>query len=220
MKQENDIEDKLIPVNGTALENKIEAILKRAEEIDISFNELWNPDKCPTEYLPWLAWALSVDKWDNTWDERTKRNVIKESISVHRQKGTIGALKKALAATDVDIQIEEWFDYEEESERKPGTFRANVYSRSRGISESEYSNIKDIIEQTKNARSQYDLRIYLANKSTTPYIGVASQSGNTTTVYPFIVKNIEETTSCFIGCGYQSVNTITIYPKNSIAISD
>ncbi|MGI0119447.1 phage tail protein I [Zooshikella sp. RANM57] len=217
MKQVNDSEERLIPVNGTELENKIEVIIKRAEAIDISFKKLWNPDECPTEYLPWLAWALSVDKWDNTWDDRTKRNVIKESISVHRQKGTIGALKKALAATDVDIQIEEWFDYEEETGRIPGTFRANVFSRSRGISETEYSNIKDIIEQTKNARSQYDLRIYLANKSTTPYIGVAAQSGNTTTVYPFIVKNIEETTSCFVGCGYQSVNTITVYPKSYIA---
>lgn len=205
--------ESLLPVNSTELENNFEKLIKRATEANVDFHKLWNPDKCPNEFLPWLAWALSVDEWDNNWDERTKRNVIKESIKVHRQKGTIGALKKALAATDVDIQIEEWFNYENEEDQTPGTFRANVYSRSRGINEAEYKNIKQIIEQTKNARSQYDLRLYLANKSTTPYVGVAAQSGNTTTVYPFIIKNIESNLCYSIASGYQSVNTITIYPK-------
>ncbi|MCX4026616.1 phage tail protein I [Endozoicomonas sp. SM1973] len=205
--------ESLLPVNSSDLEKNIELLIKRAAEVNVDFSKLWNLEKCPTEYLPWLAWALSVDEWDNGWDEQTKRNVIRESIKVHRQKGTIGALKKALAATDVDIQIEEWFNYEDEAERVPGTFRANVYSRSRGINESEYNNIKQIIEKTKNARSQYDLRLYLANESTTPYVGVAAQSGNTTTVYPFIIKNIESNLCYSIASGYQSVNTITIYPK-------
>lgn len=59
---------------------------------------LWNPQQCPPAQLPWLAWALSVDEWDDAWQTHIKRQVIAESIAVHRQKGTKAAVLRALAA--------------------------------------------------------------------------------------------------------------------------
>ncbi|WP_218789976.1 phage tail protein I, partial [Klebsiella pneumoniae] len=26
--------------------------------------DLWNPWKCPVKFLPYLAWAFSVDRWE------------------------------------------------------------------------------------------------------------------------------------------------------------
>lgn len=59
---------------------------------------LWNPATCPAAHLPWLAWALSIDEWDDSWQTHIKRRVITESIAVHRQKGTLASVKRALSA--------------------------------------------------------------------------------------------------------------------------
>lgn len=64
--------------------------------IDSPARDLWNPDACPSAFLPWLAWALSVDEWDAGWSEDTKRAVIRASVGVHRRKGTPGAVMEAL----------------------------------------------------------------------------------------------------------------------------
>lgn len=57
---------------------------------------LWNPATCPAALLPWLAWALSVDEWDNGWTESTKRAVVAASFALHRKKGTVGSIRRAL----------------------------------------------------------------------------------------------------------------------------
>lgn len=59
---------------------------------------LWNPDTCPASLLPWLAWTLSVDEWEPTWTDAQKREVVKSSIEVHRRKGTVWAIRRALVA--------------------------------------------------------------------------------------------------------------------------
>ena len=69
---------------------------------------LWNPDKCPLAFLPWLAWALSVDTWDAAWPEAEKRAVIKASANNHRKKGTPWAIRTALEAAGFkDVIISE-----------------------------------------------------------------------------------------------------------------
>ncbi|MBG8794166.1 phage tail protein I [Salmonella enterica subsp. enterica] len=30
---------------------------------------MWNPATCPIRFLPYLAWAFSVDRWDESWTE-------------------------------------------------------------------------------------------------------------------------------------------------------
>ncbi len=30
----------------------------------------WHPQTCPEALLPWLAWSLSVDEWDESWPSR------------------------------------------------------------------------------------------------------------------------------------------------------
>lgn len=51
----------------------------RITRIPVDLRTLWDPESCPVELLPYLAWALSVERWDKNWPEETKRKVIRES---------------------------------------------------------------------------------------------------------------------------------------------
>ncbi|WP_332113935.1 phage tail protein I, partial [Escherichia coli] len=42
------------------------------EKTPVSIRELWNPDTCPANLLPSLAWAFSVHTWDEKWPEEPK----------------------------------------------------------------------------------------------------------------------------------------------------
>ena len=106
---------------------------ERTGEIDYGIENLWTPARCPAKFLPYLAWALSVDVWDDDWDEATKRRVIESSIRVHRIKGTRGAVEEALAALDISTRITEWWEATPPARR--GTFE--VIGFVRGIMEGQ-----------------------------------------------------------------------------------
>lgn len=86
---------------------------------------IWNPWTCPAALLPWLAYGVSVDVWSNAWSEDQKRKVIAASPMVHRLKGTLGAVRRALAAFDLETRVVEWW---EDDERR-GTFRVEIVYR-------------------------------------------------------------------------------------------
>lgn len=90
----------LLPPNANPLERALEAVAaERIEAIEVErLRALWTPADCPAPLLPWLAWALSVDEWDGAWPEATQRAVLAVSVDVHRHKGTVGAVRRSLAA--------------------------------------------------------------------------------------------------------------------------
>ncbi|MCX4025104.1 phage tail protein I, partial [Endozoicomonas sp. SM1973] len=199
----------LLPSNASPLEQALSDNTQRFSDIPAYPNSVWNPDTCSDNCLPWLAWALSVDEWDEAWEEQTKRNVIKASIEVHRHKGTLGAVKKALAATGVDITVTEWFEYN----GQPYTFKADVNLETRGLTEKEYENINRLIKQTKNVRSHFDLTIYLTNKAKVPRLATSCQQGQQTTVIPHLTKQIDSQFCSCLTSGYQTVAKHTVLPK-------
>ncbi|MCX4025044.1 phage tail protein I [Endozoicomonas sp. SM1973] len=151
----------LLPPNANPQEKALSEATARAGEAPVTFQTLWQADHCPLPLLPWLAWTLSVDEWDEHWDEQTKRQVIKNSIKVHQHKGTIGAVKKALDALHVRTEIKEWFEMGGE----PYTFRVTAYANDNlntpGIilNKALINQIRTTIESTKNTRSHFDFRL-------------------------------------------------------------
>jgi phage tail P2-like protein len=91
-------DDSLLPPNATPVERGFEAAGARITALPVPVRDTWNPATCPATLLPWLAWALSVDNWDPTWTEGQQRAVIAASVAVHRRKGTVAAVREALAA--------------------------------------------------------------------------------------------------------------------------
>lgn len=81
----------------------------RLSALPVSLNQLWDPDTCPVALLPYLAWALSVDRWDRDWTEETKRQVIRDAWAIHRHKGTISAIRRVVEPFGYVINVTEWW---------------------------------------------------------------------------------------------------------------
>ncbi len=81
----------LLPPNSTLQERSLEEVSARLDHLPLTIRDLWSADTCPDDLLPWLAKAVSVDVWSPAWTPDQKRGAIRNSLAVHRKKGTIGA---------------------------------------------------------------------------------------------------------------------------------
>jgi phage tail P2-like protein len=88
--------DTLLPPNATTAERALEGTTSRVTDVPVLVRESWDPDDCPEELLPWLAWAYSVDEWDPAWSEATKREAVTDAYKRNRKKGTVWAVKRQL----------------------------------------------------------------------------------------------------------------------------
>lgn len=140
----------LLPLNATDQERAISNAIGR--DVPVVVREVWNPDACPAALLPWLAWAFNVDTWDASWTEAQKRGVIKNSVAVHKQKGTIGALRTALDGLGYDVEVTEWFQKTPAGD--PYTFRISMNVEQVSFpSGSVLDKIVDVAKSVKNLRS-------------------------------------------------------------------
>lgn len=84
----------VLPNNATSWEHALTEEANRLLELDIPIRDLWNPDRCPPSFLPYLAWALSVDIWDTAWSIDKKRLVTKAAITDQKIKGTEALIRR------------------------------------------------------------------------------------------------------------------------------
>jgi phage tail P2-like protein len=197
----------LLPPNATLQELAIEQATARIEDVPIPIKSMWNPDTCPAELLPWLAWAFSVDRWKANWSVTQKRQMIKNSIFIHRHKGTIGAVKRALASLDYDAKITEWFDSEED----PYTFRIDVNVSESGIDEQAYTDIEQVVNDAKNVRSHLTSILVAGKVSGAIKIAQIMTDGVTTSVYPNVITEVEVSSNLTTLAGQYAADTVTIH---------
>jgi len=98
-----------MPPSATPLEHAAAATLAERANLPVRIGDLWNPDTCPPEQLPWLGWARSVDTWPAHWDDARKRQAIADSYLVHRHKGTAYAVRQTVNQFGGDILLREWW---------------------------------------------------------------------------------------------------------------
>ena len=154
--------DSLLPSSASALERAFEKVARRASEVDVPVASMWSPAAAPLPVLPWLAWSLSVDEWGGEWPEDVKRSAIASSPQVHRLKGTVGAVRRALSALGVNIELVEWW----QNGGEPHTASLVAYA-SRNLNESGQTlltpqlqqQIWNVVQRTKPARSHLDFTI-------------------------------------------------------------
>lgn len=144
----------LLPANSKPLERELATLTARLESIAIPFNTLWNADNCPDEYLPFLAYAWSVDEWNDAWSIEVQRDVIKNSVWVHQRKGTLGAVKRALSLINYDTNVTEWF--EQNPTGTPGTFSIEAHPRNGIITDSDRQ-IRAVVDAVKRLSAHYDI---------------------------------------------------------------
>ena len=179
----------LLPRNASDLERQAAQALTQIQRVPVPLRQLWNPDTCPAELLPYLAWSLSVDRWDSKWLEGTKRAAIRASYVIHSRKGTIGALRRVVEPLGYLIEIVEW--WQTVPEGVPGTFALKVGVLDTGITEEMYQELTFLIDDAKPvSRHLTGLAISLES---TGLINVfaALYEGDEIDVYPPALRDIE-----------------------------
>lgn len=101
--------------------------------------------KCPAKFLPYLAWAFSVDRWEETWSETAKRQAVSDAFWIRQRKGTVATVRRVIEDMGYSMTIAEWWEVADPA----GTFRLEVDLNDIGITESMIKELERIIECTK-----------------------------------------------------------------------
>lgn len=141
----------LLPPNATPMERARAQVAAQLATLPVRIGDLKNPDACPVEWLPWLAWERSVDVWSPRWSEHQKRAAIRASLEIHKRKGTVAAVKMALATLDWDARLVEW--HKATPKGAPYTFAVELTLDRRGFAPELYDDVARLVTATKNLRS-------------------------------------------------------------------
>ncbi|WP_095143474.1 phage tail protein I [Pseudomonas sp. Irchel s3b6] len=198
----------LLPLNSTPLELALEAA--NYEDTLIPLRSLYNADTCPEHLLPYLAWAWSVDRWNNTWSPEAKRSAIRSAYDVHARKGTIGSLRRVVEPLGYLIDVVEWFDTVPEG--VPGTFALEVGLNDAGITEELYEELTWLIDDARPvSRHMTHLAISLQTQGVLD-IAVCVYEGEEIDVYPPDPQDIDVTGALGPALCVDETDTLDVYP--------
>ncbi|MBU9844208.1 phage tail protein I [Rahnella ecdela] len=198
--------DRLLPSGSTQLEIAAAQALSQIGNIAVPLRELWDPESCPLELLPYLAWAFSVDRWDENWTEPAKRSAVRAAWFVHKHKGTIGALRRVVEPLGYLIRVTEWWQTNDVA----GTFRLDVGVLETGITEEMYQELERLIADAKPcSRHLIGLSINL-DVSGDFYIAAATYDGEELTVYPYFPETITASGSAFTGSAIHLIDNLRV----------
>lgn len=172
--------ESLLPTGSSTLERAAAEACAQLANVKVPLKTLWNPQTCPAPFLPYLAWALSVDRWDSEWPTATKRSVIQKAWFIHQHKGTISAVRRVVEPLGYVINITEWW----ETNDPPGTFRLDIGVLETGIDEAMYEEMERLIDDAKPASRHLIGLTITQDIPGTIYMAAAAYDAEVLTVYP------------------------------------
>lgn len=179
-----------LPPSASKMERVMEQVFwEELALIERDIRNFYDPSQCRIDLLPYLAWEMSVDYWDENWSEQTKRDVIAASNPIHTTKGTRHALDKSIESIrDDGLSVTEWFD--DEANLAPGFFRVNLEARNSDIDENTVPQIHTAVNNAKNTRSHLK-SVSITSQIQNPInIGVLSRMGLAIRSGPWRTENI------------------------------
>lgn len=172
--------ESLLPTGSSTLERAAAEACAQLANVRVPLKTLWHPQTCPAPFLPYLAWALSVDRWDSEWPTATKRSVIQKAWFIHQHKGTISAVRRVVEPLGYVINITEWW----ETNDPPGTFRLDIGVLETGIDEAMYEEMERLIDDAKPASRHLIGLTITQDIPGTIYMAAAAYDAEVLTVYP------------------------------------
>ena len=174
----------LLPSHFSELEHALDRLTgERFASLELDAISLWNAETCPAEYLPLLAWSLSVDVWNSNWPENIKRQVISESPRLHEIKGTPAAVLLAMNILNIDAEYSEW--WQQSPEGKRGTFEVLAYvnenldeNNNTLLSLELVNDLKRLIDSAKRGSQHYTLKTGVRYDSELTLAGAVAPSCN------------------------------------------
>ena len=150
----------ILPPASTRLERAVEQLTMRLGNVDVDLpSKLWNPQICPPEMLPWMAWGLSLDAWDSNWSEAIRRSRVASAIAIARQKGTAAAVRSVIASFGGSVAIREWWQMDPPG--TPHTFHLvmNLGDPSAPVSGAFVDQVIAEVTRVKPVRSHFDFTL-------------------------------------------------------------
>lgn len=170
----------LLPPGSSALERRLAQACSGISDLNVPLRDLWNPWKCPAKFLPYLAWAFSVDRWEESWTETAKRQAVSDAFWIHQRKGTVAAVKRVIEGLGYSMTLEEWWKVADPA----GTFRLEIDLNHIGITEPMIYELERIIGDAKPV-SRHISQLTLSANTTGPVIaGAVTVDGEVINVYP------------------------------------
>jgi phage tail P2-like protein len=177
--------------------------------VPVPLRDLWNPDTCPADCLPFLAWAFSVDRWKESWSESTKRSAIKAARYIHQHKGTIAAVRGVVESLGYLIRITEWWQTEPRGER--GTFSLDVGVLDSGITDEMFVEMERLLDDAKPlSRHLTGLALILEIRAA-HRVGVSAYLGDVLTIYPFSPGPISVSVRAASASAVHLIDVLTIH---------
>ncbi|GLT18879.1 bacteriophage protein [Vibrio zhanjiangensis] len=194
-----------LPPSASSLERVMEQIFfEEIALIERDIKDFLDPYKCRPDLLPYLAWEMSVDDWNEDWDEQTKRDVIAAAIEIHIYKGTRYALDKSIESIRKDgLTITEWF--EDKVKLRPGFFRVTLQACNSDIDENMVPQIFKAVNNAKNTRSHLESISIISQVNNPVKNSVLSRMGMIIRSGPWRTENITSSVNsnnvCFMRLG-------------------
>ncbi|MCQ8439232.1 phage tail protein I [Klebsiella pneumoniae] len=167
--------------NGSSLlEQRAAAACASISDLSVPLRDLWNPWKCPVKFLPYLAWAFSVDRWEETWSETEKRQAVSDAFWIHQRKGTVAAVRRVIETLGYSMTLQEWWKVADPA----GTFRLEIDLNDIGITESMIKELERIIGDAKPVSRHISQLTLSLSVTALASIGTAFIDSEVITVYP------------------------------------
>lgn len=170
----------LLPPGSSALERRLAQACSGISDLNVPLRDLWNPWKCPAKFLPYLAWAFSVDRWEETWTETAKRQAVSDAFWIHQRKGTVAAVKRVIEGLGYSMTLDEWWTVADPA----GTFRLEIDLNDIGITEPMIYELERIIGDAKPVSRHISQLTLSTTTKGTAFVGAAVVEGGIITVYP------------------------------------
>lgn len=135
-------------------------------------------DVLPEDIIDLLAWQLHVDTYDTAAEISIKREQVRQSISLHKKRGTPYAVRSAIKIVFSKSVLQEWFLYE----GRPYYFKVllEVAPKTKEI----YTELLRTISAAQNVRSRLEKIEAKADHQETLYVGMARRVNFTMPIYP------------------------------------
>lgn len=135
-------------------------------------------DVLPEDIIDLLAWQLHVDTYDTAAEISIKREQVRQSISLHKKRGTPYAVRSAIKIVFSKSVLQEWFLYE----GRPYYFKVllEVAPKTKEI----YTELLRTISAAQNVRSWLEKIEAKADHQETLYVGMARRVNFTMPIYP------------------------------------
>ncbi|CCG88498.1 phage tail protein I [Erwinia piriflorinigrans] len=198
----------LLPPGSSPLERRLAQSCSGISDLRTPLRDLWNPAACPVGFLPYLAWAFSVDRWDESWSESVKRRMVQDAFYIHQHKGTTSAVRRVVEPFGYLIRIKEWWQNGE----APGTFRLDIGVQEQGITEETYQELERLISDARPcSRHLVGMSIHLQTSGPL-FVGAANYSGEELTIYPYITETIVSSGGAYEGAAIHIIDNMRVNP--------